>query len=56
MLAGNLFHLSGGYAMGFTSPTLDQLRDDFDISMETATWVGKKLNEYRIIGLREPYS
>ncbi|TRY68549.1 hypothetical protein TCAL_08629, partial [Tigriopus californicus] len=50
MLAGNLFHLSGGYAMGFTSPTLDQLRDDFDISMDTATWVASTLMIGYIIG------
>eukprot|EP00095_Tigriopus_kingsejongensis_P011257 maker-scaffold708_size108518-snap-gene-0.15 protein:Tk11257 transcript:maker-scaffold708_size108518-snap-gene-0.15-mRNA-1 annotation:"facilitated trehalose transporter tret1" len=50
MMAGNLFHFSGGYAMGFTSPTLEQLREAFNISTDTSSWVASTLMIGYIIG------
>ena len=42
-LAANMVHLSGGFAAGFSAPTMAAIQKEFDLEDSTKNWFGKVL-------------
>ena len=40
-LAANMVHLSGGFAAGFSAPTMAAIQKEFDLEDSTKNWFGK---------------
>ena len=39
-LAANMVHLSGGFAAGFSAPTMAAIQKEFDLEDSTKNWFG----------------
>ena len=40
--AANMVHLSGGFAAGFSAPTMAAIQKEFDLEDSTKNWFGKR--------------
>ena len=44
--AANMVHLSGGFAAGFSAPTMAAIQKEFDLEDSTKNWFGKLSLKY----------
>jgi hypothetical protein len=43
-LAANMIHLSGGFAAGFSAPTMNAIQKDFHLSDRSIHWFGNNMS------------